>query len=91
MGFYKNQSGRPISVTHAVNDACVVPPNHYVEIDPRVERQYDTKRLVQLGVLVRCGTPSNSQKVIRPREVATKVVSVAPSNFAESLIEYKKN
>jgi len=91
MGFYKNQSGRPISVTHGIDDACVVPPNHYVEIDPRVERQYDTKRLVRLGILVRCGTPSSKTNVIRPQEVARKVVSVAPSHFAESLIEYKKN
>lgn len=90
MSFYKNQSGRPVSVTHCDNDACLVPANHFVFIDPQVERRYDTKRLVHLGVLVRCGTPSDTDKCINLKSNASQVVSVAPkSKFAEALTEFK--
>ena len=90
MSYYKNQSGRPISVSHCDHDACLVPPNCFVFIDPQVERRYDTKRLVRLGILVRCGAPSDQEKCIRPKPQTSDVVSVAPkSRFAEALTEFK--
>lgn len=90
MSYYKNQSGRPICVNHAKDDACLLPPNHFVFIDPQVERRYDTKRLVRLGIIVRCGAPSDLDKCIRPDTVSSKVEQVAPqSRFAEALHEFK--
>jgi len=89
MSYYKNQAGRPISVNHSVDDAVLVAPNAFVFIDPRVERKYDTKRLVRLGILVRCGAPSNNDNVIYPSKVVSHVVPVAQkSSFAEALTEF---
>lgn len=90
MSYYKNQSGRPVSVIVNNHDSALVPPNTFVFIDPQVERRYDTKRMVRLGILVRCGTPSQNDDCIISSSTS-EVESVAPvaSSFAEALTEFQ--
>tara|TARA_Y100000310_G_C20683507_1_gene817531 strand:+ start:2830 stop:3105 length:276 start_codon:yes stop_codon:yes gene_type:complete len=91
MSFYKNQAGRPLSVTLAEEDVALVPPNTFVHIDPKVERMYDTKRKVRLGLLVRCGSPSeNDVCIYAPKTRLNLTSSIAGSAFSESLVEFKQ-
>lgn len=89
MSYYRNASGRPLSVTISKSESALVPPNCFVSIDPQVERRYDTKRLTSLGHLVRCGRPGSGEICI---QVVSKVepdqASIAPSDFAEALTEF---
>ena len=91
MSYYKNQSGRPVSVVISKHDSALVPPNYFVFVDPQVERRYDTKQMVRLGILIRCGKPSDQDTCIMPVSTSESVESVAPvkSLFAESLIEFQ--
>jgi hypothetical protein len=87
MGYYRNASGRALSVTIANGEAALVPANCFVKVDPQVERRYDTKRLTTLGLLVRCGRPGASETCIQaaPHQVES---AIAPSAFAEALTEF---
>lgn len=89
MGYYRNASNRPLSVTVNENDAALLPPNYFVKVDPTVERRYSTKRLVSLGLLVRCGRPGASDKCVHV-DSALKVegANSMPSPFAEALTEF---
>lgn len=89
MSYYRNASGRPLSVTISNNESALVPPNCFVSIDPQVERRYDTKRLSSLGLLVRCGRPGSGDKCIQVvREVEPDQALISPSSFAEALTEF---
>lgn len=89
MSYYRNASGRPLSVTISQHESALVPPNCFVSIDPQVERRYDTKRLASLGLLVRCGRPGEGQTCIQVvNQVDPDQTSAAPSDFAVALTEY---
>lgn len=90
MSYYRNTSGRALSVTISVSEAALVPPNYCVKVDSQVERRYDTKRLTTLGLLVRCGRPGPGERCIEAAEAQVEQ-GPAPtaSKFAEALIEFK--
>lgn len=89
MGFYRNASNRPLSVTVSEDNAALLPPNCFVKVDPTVERRYSTKRLVSLGLLVRCGRPGAGDKCVQV-DSALKVdgATIQPSPFADALTEF---
>ena len=89
MSYYRNASDRALSVTVTSSEAALVPPNCFVKVDPRVERRYSTKKLVSLGLLVRCGRPGGSDVCIQvDDQPSSQVANITPSKFAESLIEF---
>ena len=91
MSYYKNVDCRPVSVSISEHDSALVPPNHFVLIDPKVERRYDTRRLVRLGILSRCGTPSDMSRCISSDYVQKVEKVVEKSPFAEALTEFNKS
>lgn len=90
MSYYRNTSGRVLSVTISASEAALVPPNCCVEVDSQVERRYDTKRLTTLGLLVRCGRPGLNEKCVRATKAQVEQgLAPSASKFADSLIEFK--
>lgn len=89
MSYYRNTSGRPLSVTISKNESALVPANCFVCIDPQVERRYDTKRLTTLGLLVRCGRPGQGEVCIQAVDkVEPDQPTLVASRFAEALTEF---